>query len=128
MPFRDHLRAAREAAGLSQSALAKLSGVSQSAISAIEKDERSPSEETMQLLANALGRCVSDMTVELESDADYTEKAAQRELDGQVDEFIRRASQLTPENQRKALSYMEFLFEREQARQAPHDAQPVTAP
>lgn len=42
------------------------------------------------------------------------EKAAQQELDGQVDEFIRRASQLTPENQEKLRSYLLYLLEREQ--------------
>lgn len=114
MPFRDHLRAARAVAGMSQEALARRSGVSQSAISAIENGERSPSEETMQLLAAALGRCVSDMTVVSDCEEDCMKKAAQQALDGQINQLVQLASRLTPENQAKLRSYLGYLLEREQ--------------
>ena len=44
----------REAAGLSQYALARRSGLTKQAMSRLEKDERSPTWETVQLLALAL--------------------------------------------------------------------------
>jgi transcriptional regulator with XRE-family HTH domain len=53
--FADRLRACREAAGLSQYALAKRSGVSKQALSRLELGEREPGWSTVQLLAAALG-------------------------------------------------------------------------
>lgn len=61
MSFSSNLKAARERARLSQRDLAKQSGVSQQAISVIEKGGRSPSEATMKLLADALGCSVADL-------------------------------------------------------------------
>lgn len=61
MPFARNLKAARCKAGLSQKELSEQSGVSQQAISTIENEERSPSEATMTLLANALGYAVSEL-------------------------------------------------------------------
>ena len=61
MGFSSNLKAARERAHLSQRELAKQSGVSQQAISVIEKGERSPSEATMKMLADALGCSVADL-------------------------------------------------------------------
>lgn len=61
MAFSDKLVAARKAKKLSQESLSKISGVSQSAISFIEKGMRSPTEETMKLLADALGVAVTDL-------------------------------------------------------------------
>lgn len=55
MPFSDALKEARKKAHISQRDLAKMSGVSQQAISCIESGTRSPSESTMQLLSAALG-------------------------------------------------------------------------
>src|SRR5262245_56108244 len=49
------LTAAREAAGISQYRLAQISGVTKQSISKIERDETSPSWETVILLAKALG-------------------------------------------------------------------------
>lgn len=114
------LKEARQAIGATQEQIAEHLGVTRVAYTNIENGKRDPDTDTLIALAKRFG-VSADFLLGIE-------KAAQQELDGQVDEFIRRASQLTPENQRKALSYMEFLFEREQARQAPHDAQPVTAP
>lgn len=111
----------RKASGLSQKQVALTLGVAAPSVSEWENGKTTPTCENLIALAQ-LFDVTTDRLLGIE-------KAAQQEPDGQVDEFIRRASQLTPENQRKALSYMEFLYEREQpARQAPHDAQPVTAP
>jgi transcriptional regulator with XRE-family HTH domain len=53
--FADRLREVREAAGLSQYALAKLSGLSKQAVSHLELGVREPTWQTVQLLAGALG-------------------------------------------------------------------------
>lgn len=49
------IAALREEKGLSQSALARLMGSSQSAVSQIESGERNPSFETIRQIAKALG-------------------------------------------------------------------------
>ena len=53
--FASKLRDAREAAGLSQYALAKRSGLSKQALSGLEAGIREPTWQTVQLLAVALG-------------------------------------------------------------------------
>lgn len=81
MGFSSNLKAARERAHLSQRSLSEQSGVSQSAISAIEKDERSPSEITMKMLADALGCSVTDLIGEdLCEESKYSLTADERKL------------------------------------------------
>lgn len=81
MGFSSNLKAARERAHLTQRDLAKQSGVSQQAISVIEKGGRSPSEATMKLLADALGCSVADlMGEEAQGGADYALTADERKL------------------------------------------------
>ncbi len=53
--FCDQLKAAREQRGLSQTELAKLTGLQPSAISHFETGNRSPSFDNLKRLANALG-------------------------------------------------------------------------
>jgi transcriptional regulator with XRE-family HTH domain len=53
--FADRLQKLRDAAGLSQYALAKRSGITKQAVSRLEKGERDPNWETVQRLALALG-------------------------------------------------------------------------
>jgi transcriptional regulator with XRE-family HTH domain len=53
--FADRLRNLRENAGLSQYALAKLSGLSKQAMSRLELGDNEPTLVTVQLLAAALG-------------------------------------------------------------------------
>jgi transcriptional regulator with XRE-family HTH domain len=53
-PFAELLRRQREKAGLTQYALAKLSGLSRATLSALELGTREPSWETVQRLAAAL--------------------------------------------------------------------------
>lgn len=58
--FGDRLRELREAAGVSQYALAKRSKVTAQAISRIEKGDREPNWLTVILLARALGLAVNE--------------------------------------------------------------------
>ncbi|SDX68945.1 helix-turn-helix transcriptional regulator [Thiocapsa roseopersicina] len=51
----ERLREARRRAGLNQTELGRRVGLSQSMIGAIERNERSPSPETAQAIADALG-------------------------------------------------------------------------
>jgi transcriptional regulator with XRE-family HTH domain len=53
--FAERLRSVREAAGLSQYALAKRSGLSKQAVSNLELGNREPTWTTVQVLALALG-------------------------------------------------------------------------
>jgi transcriptional regulator with XRE-family HTH domain len=55
MAFGERLTQIREDAGLTQSALARAVGTSQSAISQIEAGERNPSYEMIRQIAEALG-------------------------------------------------------------------------
>ena len=59
--FSKNLKREREDQGITQAALARKSSVSQQAISAIEAGVRSPTEETMQMLSDALGCTLSYM-------------------------------------------------------------------
>ena len=98
MGFSSNLKAARERAHLSQRELAKQSGVSQQAISVIEKGGRSPSEATMKLLADALGCSVADlMNVDTPVDLEFALTADEkkliqdyRSLNKQGQEYIRQ--------------------------------------
>ena len=59
MGIGDRITEVRKRNGLSQAELAKRSGISQAGISYIEKGLRSPSSDTLELLASALGCSVS---------------------------------------------------------------------
>ena len=66
--FADRLRQLREAAGLSQYALAKRSGLTKQAVSRLEMGTRDPAWETVQRLAMALGtdcRAFADPSIEI---------------------------------------------------------------
>ena len=60
--FAAKLAEQREAAGLSQYALARKSGLTKQAVSRLELGTRSPSWETVQLLARALGVSCEEFT------------------------------------------------------------------
>ncbi|HEX5270553.1 MAG TPA: helix-turn-helix transcriptional regulator [Gemmataceae bacterium] len=62
--FAGRLTALREAAGISQYRLAQLSGITKQTISNLERGETSPSWETVQLLAKALGVSCEEFVVE----------------------------------------------------------------
>lgn len=52
--FAKRMKEERLTLGMSQEKLAKISGVSQQAISMIEAEKRSPTEETMEMIAGGL--------------------------------------------------------------------------
>lgn len=64
------VRRAREGRGLSQEALADLAAVSRSFLSEVERGSASPSLETMQKLAGALGERLSYLILEYEKEND----------------------------------------------------------
>ena len=55
MVFGDRLKTLREAAGMSQEALARCAGISTSAVSKLEQKKVEPTWPTVQALARALG-------------------------------------------------------------------------
>ena len=60
----NRIRAIRTEQGLSQKDLCEKAGISQSALSAIERSEKSPTAETLRGIAAALGVLVSDLLEE----------------------------------------------------------------
>ena len=55
MPFNQRLKSLREAAGLTQDALAKVAGVTVSTVAKLERPGKAPAWETAVKLAEALG-------------------------------------------------------------------------
>ena len=88
MPFAEQLIHARKMRHLSQQQLAMRSGISQQAISKLEKGKSSPSEFTIRQLAAALR---VPMTVLLE---DGQTKMPTAEGDGLMEDIINRIQQL----------------------------------
>ena len=80
--------------GLSQNRLAKLSGISQPGISGILNNTKSPSVDTVQLIASALNCTVSELMGESGSDGLSGPEAAllrdYRALSSQGQEYIRQ--------------------------------------
>lgn len=66
------VRRGRESRGLSQEALADLASISRSFLSEVERGSASPSLETMQKLADALGERLSYLILEYEKTNDPT--------------------------------------------------------
>lgn len=87
--------------GWSQSALARHSGVSQSAISALEKEKCTPTESTLKMLAASLGCSASDLLSE--------EKAADDKVSGLQEEAITLLQRLPESAQDQAVQYLRFL-------------------
>lgn len=83
MAFSESLKQARQAAGMSQLQLSEKSGISQQAISKLEKGKSSPSEYTMQQLARALRVPLADLIGEnikspLPNDSELLSQAIRR--------------------------------------------------
>jgi transcriptional regulator with XRE-family HTH domain len=81
--FADRLARLRDAAGLSQYALAKRSGITKQAVSRLEKGEREPSWETVQRLALALGvdcRAFTDPDLKLPPEAPPAKRGRPRKV------------------------------------------------
>lgn len=90
--------------GLSQNRLAKLSGVSQSNISSILSATKSPSVDTVQLIAGALGCSVSELFGEAPADGQPQLTAYERQL-------LILARQLNAQGLEKLLDYTHDLTE-----------------
>lgn len=96
--FGQRLARLREDAGLSQSALARRIGSSQSAVSQIEAGERSPSYGMLVQLAEALGVSVA-----------YMVGGEVEQLTPTEETHFRRYRALPPGAQRELDAYVEFL-------------------
>lgn len=83
-----NLRRLRMTRKMSQEELARKSVVSQSAISAIEKDQRSPTTDTLAMLAKALGCTQSQLLGEESSQREPTESELKFALFGGDSEEI----------------------------------------
>lgn len=94
MGFGDHLKELRKARKISQAELAKLSGLSQSAISAIEQGVNEPTSVSVQQLAKALGMKPGELLGEADSGGFTAEElqliSAYRTLTAQGREYIRQ--------------------------------------
>lgn len=99
MTFGARLVALRKSLKMSQATLAATSGVSQSAISMIEKGLRSPSEDTMRLLAKALN--VS--TTFLMDEQEQAPPATEEELDNAI---VGMLGDLTPEEVQRVQDFI----------------------
>src|SRR2546422_45336 len=96
--FGERLARLREDAGLSQSALARRVGVSQSAISQMEAGDRSPSYGMLLQLADALGVSVA-----------YLVGADVEQLSPVEEKHFRRYRALPAEAQQELSAYVDFL-------------------
>ena len=88
----------REQAGLSQSALARAIGISQSAISQIESGERNPSYDMLRQLAQALGVSVPHLV-----------GAEVEKLNPDEQEHFRNYRGLAPEARRELEDFAAYL-------------------
>lgn len=105
MSVANNIRRIRKKRGFSQEGLAARSGVSQSAISAIEKGDRSPSETTIVLLAEALRVPVAELFEEKEN-------TAASEGDGIKEEISNLLLGLSEDELQHMREYVEFLKSR----------------
>ena len=96
--FGERLARLREDAGLSQSALAKRVGASQSAISQMEAGDRNPSYAMLAQLAEALGVSTA-----------YLVGAAVEQLSPAEEVHFRRYRALPAAAQRELEAYVDFL-------------------
>ena len=80
MSFSEKMKIIRQKRRLSQTKLEILSGVSQSAISAIERGEKSPTEETMRLISAALRVPLVEMLSDEKSPTAEGDEAEKAEL------------------------------------------------
>lgn len=97
----DNIKALRISQGISQNKLAKRAGIAQATLSAIEASTKSPSVETVRLLATALGCQVSDLT--------ESKNIKEIHLDPLREGIISDYDQLSPEAQRLVRAYIDLL-------------------
>ena len=107
MSFAKNLKEARLKAKLSQKELANISGVSQQAISVIEKGERSPSEATMILLAYALGCTITDLMAP--QPKEKPAPASGSELTPEGIRIAEKIDRLSADSRRELEKYVDYL-------------------
>ena len=95
MSFSDGMKRKRKSLKLSQTELAKLSGVPQQTISAIERRDRQPSEDAMCAIAAGLGTTVGELLGETQPTESLTSDEIRlltdyRALTSQGREYIRQ--------------------------------------
>lgn len=100
-----NIKRLREARGISQNGLSKLSSVSQSAISAIESTTKSPSIDTVFLISKALNVSVGEILFDQEDIQKLT--ALGDELDTELFNLIR---QLSPQDQQRVKDFAEGMI------------------
>ncbi len=103
MSFSDNVKTLRKKRKWSQDDLARHSGVSQSAISAIELGDRSPSLETAALIAQALRVPLVDLLKDEKSPAAEGDEATKEEL-------ISLLTSLTPEEAQRVRDFVSGLL------------------
>lgn len=91
--------------GISQNRLAKAAQISQSGLSSIINGASSPKENTLQAIAAALGISASDL---LDRDPGIKKEAAP--LGGLEEALMEKYRQLTPDQQKQADLYLDFLI------------------
>ena len=131
MGIGDRITEVRKRNGLSQAELAKRSGISQAGISYIEKGLRSPSSDTLELLASALGCSVSYLMGETNDPKAISQSYAMAaSLDASADvqrspasdddlkfALFGGAQDITPEMFEEVRSFARFVLEREKNKQ-----------
>lgn len=97
------IKALREQMGLSQNRLAKLAGISQAGLSAIENTTKSPSAATLERIATALGVSISFL---------YEDDPASPSLDEQLSgisfALYGEIHDLTDDEKQDILDYVRF--------------------
>lgn len=104
MTIGDRIKEARTKSKLSQSKLAKMSGISQSAISAVELGSKSPTFDTLERIAKALGCAIKELADEDELSSFST--APQSRID---DDLAEAASRLTQDEVKQVIAYIAGL-------------------
>lgn len=103
--FSDILRAMRDRQGLSQSDLAKKTGLQPSAISHFETGQRSPSFDNLRKLADALGVSIDHLLGrEVEVDSDLAGPVAQK--------LFRNIKRMSSDDQETLAAMAELLAEK----------------
>lgn len=105
MTVAENLKALRKKRKISQEQLEARSGVSQSGISSIERGERIPTIDTLQMLAKGLRVPVTELI-------EGSEKAAANEGDGIKQEIANLLLGLSDEELQHMREYAEFLVSR----------------
>lgn len=104
MPFSEKMKEIRKKKNISQVSLSVRSGISQSAISSIERGEQSPTEESMIKIASALHVPLSAML----EDSEIKEKPA--EIGGLDEKFLNLIRSLHPEEIQRVCDFVSGLL------------------